>query len=102
MAQLKRVTYTDDNGWKHCSLVRSTDDESEGKYGIPIGPPDISGLDWDYIHREINNTLVEIGVIDWPTFQANSQGVIAAMNVVKRALLDLYRQDYNDKRMMEK
>ncbi len=98
--RLIRVTYTDENSWKRCSLVREIDGESEGKYGIPIGPPDISRLDWDYIKKEINNTLVDMGVVDWPSFQANPQGVIAAMNVVKRALFDLYRQEYNDK--MEK
>lgn len=98
--RIKRVTYTDEHGWKRCSLVRESDGESEGKYGIPIGPPDLGRLNWDDIAKEINNTLVDMGVVDWPAFQANPQGVTSAMNAVKRAIHNLYRQEYNDK--MEK
>jgi hypothetical protein len=100
MSRLKRVVYTDENNWKRCSLVPEDTDESEGKYGIPLGPPDINKLDWGYIKLEINNTLVDMGILSWTDFQANQQSVVAAMNVVKRALFDLYRQDHNDK--MEK
>ena len=89
----KPIIYEDGNGWKKRSLVKDTDGENEGPYGIPLGPPDIRRLDWDLILKQINNALVEQGLFTWSDVQHSSSGLQIACTFLKRELVALYRQE---------
>lgn len=89
----KPVIYTDKNGFKRRSLVKDTDDESDGEYGIPHGPPDVRQLDWDRIMREINNNLVSAGLFTWQDMQRSRVGIDVATSILKRELIALYREE---------
>ena len=58
---MKRVTFTDDDGYTHTSLVRDTDTDPAA--GLLQSGPDLRQLDWDEIARNIHNKLVERGLI---------------------------------------
>lgn len=88
----KPVIYTDKNGFQRRSLVKDTDGESDGEYGIPHGPPDVRQLDWDRIIREINNNLVSAGLFTWNDVQDSQVGITIATSILKRELISLYRE----------
>lgn len=89
----KPVIYTDKNGFKRRSLVKDTDGESDGEYGIPHGPPDVRLLDWDRIMRDINNNLVSAGLFTWKDLQDSRVGIAVATSILKRELINLYREE---------
>ena len=88
----KYIIWTDKNGYMRRSLVKDTDDTSKARYGIPAGPPDLEQIDWDVIRREINNVLCNQGIYTWVDAQRNESGFIAAVNVLRRHLIALYRE----------
>ena len=94
---MKPVTYSTKEGVLRRALVRDEDDESAGEYGIPIGPPDLRQLDWDSLIKDMANALASAGLWTWQDVQQHSVGVVVATNVLKRALIDLYRQDVRNK-----
>jgi len=55
---MKPIVYYDQDGYLRRVLVRDEDGEEMAEFGIPAGPPDIEGIDWDTIKRETNNLLV--------------------------------------------
>lgn len=95
---MKKVLFKDKRGYMRRALVRDTDPDSAANMGIPDGPPDISRLDWDTLRRDMSNALAENGAFDWDGLQRNQGGMIAALNVVKRALISLYREDDMNKK----
>ena len=90
---MKPVIYTDKNGYIRRSLVRDTDDESDGEFGIPYGPPDVRQIDWEALSKEIHNTLASSGLFTWQDVQQSSVGITAATSILKRELIRLYRED---------
>ena len=56
---MKQVTWTDEKGYKHISLLRDEDSEVFAKQGIPCDPPDVESLDWEGVKRDTHNLLVE-------------------------------------------
>jgi hypothetical protein len=68
---MKHIIYVDKSGFKRRSLVKDADTEENAQYGIPAGPPDLRQLDMAQLVRDVK----------------------AATNVVKRALINLYRTD---------
>jgi hypothetical protein len=89
---MKPVIYTDKDGYMRRSLVRDNDDESDGEFGIPYGPPDIRQLDWESMMKEMNNSLVSAGIFTWRDAQQSSVGVLAATSILKREIIRLYRE----------
>ena|SRR3990170_6010539 len=90
---MKPVTYSTREGIQRRALVPDNEDESAGEYGIPIGPPDLRQLDWDSLIKDMANTLASAGLWTWQDVQRHSVGVVVATNVLKRALIELYRRD---------
>ena len=95
---MKPVIYTDKNGYKRRSLVRDNDDESDGELGIPYGPPDIRQLDWDRMLKDMHNALASAGLFNWKDAQESRVGISAATSVLKRELIQLYREEDRDKK----
>ena len=93
---MKRIKYTDQAGYQRRSLVKDTDTEEDARYGIPAGPPDLRQLDWEELKRDMNNALADHEFWTLQDLQRSKIGVTAATNVLKRALVMLYRQDANN------
>lgn len=90
---MKKITYTDDRGFKWRRVVRDEDTEEQGKFGIHAGPPDLRQLDIEGMLREVNNVLVGNELFTWEDVQRNPAGIQAAINIFKRHLVFLYRED---------
>ena len=58
---MKSVTYTDQNGYNHNSLLRDAD--TDPSIGILQSPPDLRQLNWEEIARTIHNALLERGLL---------------------------------------
>ena len=95
---MKPVIYRDKDGFIRRSLIKDEDDESDASLGLPYGPPDLRQLDWNELHKQINNTLAENETFSWDDVQHSQAGVQAALNIFKRALLALYRHEHIEKR----
>ncbi|MHC4748306.1 MAG: hypothetical protein ACYTFW_00385 [Planctomycetota bacterium] len=90
---MKPVIYLDRKGFKRRSLVKDSDTEDDAQYGLPAGPPDLRQLDWDSLWREMNNALADHELWTWKEVQRSKIGVTVATNVLRRALVTLYRQE---------
>ena len=66
---MREVEWTDKDGFRHRSLVRDTDPDSAAPSGILKDPPDLDGLDWTGIQRDMHNAMVERGVSTWTDLQ---------------------------------
>jgi hypothetical protein len=60
---MRKVTYTDRRGYKKVALVRDTDPDEAAAQGLPLGPPDLDELDFEEVKKEINNALVQNGLL---------------------------------------
>lgn len=91
---MRLVTWYDDDGFKRQAYVRDNDpDEAGPKSGIKHEPPDMRALDYDEIARDLNNLLVERGIITWADVQKNDNALLNAVKtVMKRRIIALYRQ----------
>lgn len=54
---MKLLTFTDDEGYNHKSLVR--DNDTDPAIGLIQSPPDLRQLDWEAIVKNIHNALLE-------------------------------------------
>jgi len=61
---MRKVVWTDRRGWKKVSLVRDTDPDTAAPQGLPAGPPDLSEVDCQEVLKEINNRLVDEGLLE--------------------------------------
>ena len=61
---MRKVVWTDRRGWKKVSLVRDTDPDTAAPQGLPAGPPDLSEVDCPEVLKEINNRLVDEGLLE--------------------------------------
>lgn len=61
---MRKVVWIDRRGWKKVSLVRDTDPDTAAPQGLPVGPPDLSEVDCQEVLKEINNRLVDDGLLE--------------------------------------
>lgn len=89
---MKLVTYTDENGFNHNSLLR--DGDTDPAAGLLQSPPDLRQLDWEEIARVIHNKLLERGLLTLKDVQIRStefnQIILAS---VGKKILALYQQE---------
>ena len=95
-SDMKLIKFTDKNGFKRRSLIKDTDSEEDAQYGVPAGPPDLRQLDMVQLTREMNNALADSEIWTLQDLQRSKAGVTAATNVLKRALIMMYREDANN------
>ena len=88
---MKPVIWTDDSGRKRRSLIKDDDGPEKARYGIPDNPPDIRSIDMEAVFREIEALQYEHGLFDWRAANKDQTGMQACINVFKRELLKLYR-----------
>ena len=88
---MKPVIWTDDSGRKRRSLIKDDDGPEKARYGIPVNPPDIRSIDMEAVFREIEALQYEHGLFDWRAANKDQTGMQACINVFKRELLKLYR-----------
>jgi hypothetical protein len=88
---MKKVTYTDEEGYKHMALIRDTDPDTMAPQGVPCDPPDVRDLDWIAILREMNNLLVDRG---FTNLQSLNIGGLdnSIITPIKRRLVAAYKQ----------
>ena len=84
---MRRVEYTDEHGYKRVVLLRSEDEDP--RVGIPVGPPDLRDLDWDEFRRDLNNILVERGLLTWENVVEQQTGLRGAIQQAMRNRLSL-------------
>jgi hypothetical protein len=88
---MKYVTRVGEDGQKFRVMVKNDDPAEFADYGIPAGPPDLDLLDWDSLKRQINDVMIKEKLFGWEDVQGSGVGLVAAVNVFKRALIALYR-----------
>ena len=94
---MKVVTWEDERGWKHQSLLRDTDPDHLAKSGVPLDPPDLTALDWEGLMRDLHNALVERGLSTWQDVLEQQNGVQSSIiSVFKRPIVALYKRQAND------
>jgi hypothetical protein len=89
---MKPVIYVTRDGLKKQALVKDSDGPQDGPLGVPLGPPDLRDIDLEGLMKDINNTLADFGLFTWADVQRHPEGMQAALNVLKRELIKLYRQ----------
>ncbi len=88
---MKTIQWTDEKGWRHTSLIRDNDSDDMAPHGIPHDPPDVNGIDWDVVKRDLHNELAAQGLLVWTDLNGDVLGPIA-IRVLVRQLRTLYGQ----------
>ena len=89
---MRNAIGTNKRGYKRVYQIRDTDSDRDAEYGIPVGPPDITILDWDAIVKELNNGLVERNLLTWDDVVKSQNGLSQViLNVIRRKIIELYR-----------
>lgn len=88
---MKDVIWVDDQGRKRRSLIPDNAPPENARYGIPHNAPDIRNIDMESIFREIEAVQYEKGLFDWRAVNNDPAGIQACINIFKRKLLELYR-----------
>ena len=93
---MKRVIWTDSRGIKHASVIRDHDNESMAAHGMPADPPDVFGLDWNEIAKELHNTMVDRGLFTWADVQTQQNGIAGVLtSVLRPKIIALFRTSPN-------
>ncbi len=92
---MKKIEYTDKEGFNHHSLITNNMSLSEAQKGVLSDPPDLTRLDWDEIVRDLHNLLVKRGLItikDVNELQTLNNSILT---VVAPRISELYRGKAN-------
>lgn len=89
---MREVIWTDEDGYRHRSLVRNEDTDDEAPYGIRKDPPDVGRIDWAGVRRDLHNALVDGGICSWRDVQKLGGLRGAILSALKRRLVALYRE----------
>jgi len=89
---MRAVTWTDNNGYKHRSLVREEDPDEAAPQGILQDPPVLEGMDWEAIKRDLHNLLVDAGLYSWLDVQQRQGLEGAILGAMRKKVIHLYRE----------
>jgi len=90
---MRTVLWTDENGYKHRSLVRDNDPDELAAEGLNQDPPSVHALDWESIKRTIHNSLVDRELFTWSDVIRQQDGVSGAILAgIRRPLIALYKR----------
>lgn len=89
---MKLVTFQDDQGRRHKSLIR--DNDTDPTIGLIQSPPDLSQLDWQAMQVNLHNALLDKGILTVSDAQDRvsdfNQCVLAAIG---KPLFSLYQME---------
>lgn len=89
---MKLVTFEDESGYKHNSLIR--DNDTDPTIGILQSPPNLDQLDWQVIKVTLHNMLLEKGLITLGDAQNQaSEFNKCVLSAVGKPLFRLYQQE---------
>lgn len=88
---MKIIKWTDDDGWKHRSLIRDDMDESLAYQGLPQDPPSLIELDCEQLLKDLHNLLVDRNLIEMKDIQGNNNLRNAVEIVFFKPIFELYR-----------
>lgn len=96
---MREVVYTDAQGRKFKVLIPDSADDSHAKYGIIVGPPELTSLKLDLdTEVRLNNQLFARGIFDLKGAQRNRQEIFAALQAAfaldTDRIVNLYRSNY--------
>jgi hypothetical protein len=87
-----RKEWTDEDGFHRAVLLPDGCPEDRTDLGIPSEPPDVSGLDWVAIRRELHNGLIDAGILTWVDVQQRQTAITSiCRRVLIRRVIQLYR-----------
>lgn len=88
---MRKVTYTDQEGYLRTRLVRDNDPDEAAPLGIPCDPPDLDQIDWPAVKRDLHNLLAARGLFTLSDIQRTQSNLRSAiLDVTFRRLLALY------------
>ena len=90
---MRHVIFSDERGFLHRAMVRDTDGDEMARSGVPAGPPDLNGIDWEAVKKDINNKLVEQGLFTWEDINRSPMGLKVVEGVIRRYLKAVYQED---------
>ena len=99
---MRTVVYTDERGYRHRVVIRDNDSDDMARYGIPLDPPNVDDIDWEFLKREIHNALVENGLFTWDDVQKSPIGLNIVSTVIKRQLSGLFQEKQRQNKIREK
>ena len=76
---------------KRWSYIRDEDPDDQAPSGIPVSVPDLDSLDWESMKNEMRQALESQGLLTWHDVERSTVGLSAALTIVKRHLVRLYR-----------
>ena len=88
---MRIVVYEDKDGWMHRALLRDSDPDTAAPGGMMQDPPDLRGMDWEGVMRDIHNRLVELNITTWADWQAQQHALHNITFPLKRRLIQLLR-----------
>jgi len=94
---MRKVIWTDDEGFKKVVMLRDNDPDSMARAGIPVSLP-ADGLDWDVIKRDLGNILIDRGLFTLGDVEASKDGLRSAiMYALFRRLGTAYKEKEKEK-----
>lgn len=89
---MKRIIWTDKKGFKHASMIRDTDPDSEALFGIPDDPPDMSQT-LENFKKILHNEFVERGITRYRDYVNKQNEISAILNMLRRDIISTFRID---------
>lgn len=89
---MRKIIYTDNDGFKRVVMLRDSDPDSMARAGIPVSLP-ADDLDWGAIKRDLNNILIDRGLFALDDVEASKDGLRSAiMYAMLRRLATAYKE----------
>lgn len=104
---MREVIYTNEEGYKQVRIVPHNTTTSDYFMGVLAGPPDLHSLDLSRTQiKELNNRLVDAGLIDYQSLSGRRGDLLKVIRLVvgksrvkpvRDALYRLYQMDARPK-----
>lgn len=92
---MRTVSWEDENGYRHRSLLRDGDHDNMAAQGILQDPPSLEELDWQAVKRDLHNALVTAGLYTWRDMEQGAAGnklMGAILSAMRTKIIKLYRE----------
>ena len=90
---MRYVFWTDDDGYKHRSLVRDDVPDDLVHEEMLQDPPDIKRLDWEEVMRTLHNQLVDRGLFTYDDLVRQQNGITGAIHAaLKNSVINLFKE----------